>query len=103
MTFENMFDGIWACASLLHVPSKNLNDVFKKCSKALKDSGVMYASFKYGNFEGMRNGRFYLDLTEDSLKTYLKDTGFELVEILFTVDVRPNREDKWLNVILQKR
>lgn len=36
MKFKNIFDGIWACASLLHVPSNELNDTLKKCSDALK-------------------------------------------------------------------
>ena len=42
MNFENKFDGIWACASLLHIPSTQLNSVFKKCYQALKPNGIMY-------------------------------------------------------------
>ena len=57
--FNNMFDGIWACASLLHVSSKDLSNVFMKCGRALKDNGIMYTSFKYGDFEGIRNGRYF--------------------------------------------
>jgi len=100
--FENQFDAIWACASLLHVPSKELNDVFKRCAKSLKQNGIMYASFKYGEFEGERNGREFLDLNEESLKTYLVNTGLEIIDILITEDVRPERTTKWLNVILKK-
>ena len=102
MNFENRFDGIWACASLLHVSSKNLNDVFKKCAIALKDNGVMYVSFKYGDFEGKRNGRFYLDMNEEHLANHLKDTGLQVVESSISDDVRPNKTEKWLNVILIK-
>lgn len=103
MNFENLFDGIWACASLLHVPSNELNDVFKKCSRSLKDSGTMYVSFKYGDFEGTRNGRFFLDLNEESIKKYLENTGLSIVDTMITNDVREYKSTKWLNVILKKK
>ena len=102
MDYTSKFDGIWACASLLHVPSNELSGVFKKCFKSLKNNGVMYASFKYGFFEGDKNGRFYCDLNEESLKKYIANTGFVIKEILLTTDVRPDRNEKWLNVILIK-
>ena len=62
----------------------------------------MYCSFKYGDFEGNRNDRFYVDLNESTLKKYIKDTEFVIKEILITKDVRPDREESWLNVILEK-
>ena len=102
INYENIFDGIWACASLLHISSAHLNDVFKRCSRALKEKGVMYVSFKLGDFEGMRNGRFYLDLTENSLQNYLVDTGLNIKETIITKDVRPERDELWLNAILIK-
>ena len=101
--FENMFDGIWACASLLHVSSKDLNLVFKKCSKALKKNGIIYASFKYGEFEGERNGRYFLDLNESSINNYLKGTNLKIKEYIITEDVRPDNSTKWLNVILANK
>ncbi len=102
MNFENLFDGIWACASLLHVPSSELNDVFQKCGKALKENGIIYVSFKYGDYEGIRNGRYFLDLNEESIMKYLKDTDLSILSTLITEDVRPDRTTKWLNVILKK-
>ena len=100
--YNNEFDGIWACASLLHVPTKELNDVFNRCYKSLKKNGIMYCSFKYGNFEGIRRERFFVDLNEELLKEYIKNTGFIIKEFLITKDVRPDREESWLNVILKK-
>ena len=103
MSFSDMFDGIWACASLLHVPSKNLQEVFKRCAEALKKSGIIYTSFKYGQFEGIRNERFYLDLNEETLNRYIDGTGLKVKEILITEDVRPDKTTKWLNAILVKK
>lgn len=103
ITFIDKFDAIWACASLLHVNKLELNNVFKKCSKALKENGIMYCSFKYGDFEGFRNDRYNIDLTEKSIVEYIKDTSLVIEDIMITFDVRPNRSDeKWLNVVLRK-
>lgn len=103
LSYDHLFEGIWACASLLHVSSKSLQDVFKKCSKALKPKGVMYVSFKYGNFEGFRNDRYFLDLNEDTIGEYLVETGLIINEISITNDVRAERHnEKWLNLILLK-
>ena len=102
MDFENEFNGIWACASLLHVPTDELNLAFKNCSKALKKNGILYVSFKYGSFEGKRNDRYYVDLTEASIMRYLKDTNLEVVEITLSNDVRKGKSDKWFNAILMK-
>lgn len=102
INFQEMFDGIWACASLLHVPSNELNSVFKKCSKALRNGGVIYISFKYGKFEGERDGRFYLDLNEDGLRNYLENTSLTLKEVMISEDSRKENDTKWLNAILIK-
>lgn len=100
--FVNKFDGIWACASLLHISSSDLASVFKKLDIALKDKGILYVSFKYGDYEGIRNGRFFLDLNEEKVATFIKDTHLMIKEILITKDVRPEKEEKWLNVIMIK-
>lgn len=98
------YDGIWACASLLHLPSTELKLVILKMWRALKNGGWLYISFKYGEFEGMRNGRYFTDFTEKSFEAYMLDVqGLNLTEAWVTGDVRPGRGDeKWLNVILQK-
>jgi hypothetical protein len=102
MEFSNKFDGIWACASLLHIPYLTLHDVFGKCYKALTKDGIMYCSFKYGTYEGERNGRYFTDMTLDKLECVLKGAGFNIIEYMITDDVRPDRDEKWLNVVLKK-
>lgn len=98
------YDGIWACSSLLHVGKENLPAALTAARRALRDGGCMYISFKYGDHEGMRNGRYFTDLTEDALAGILKDgTGLAIDEFWITGDVRPGREsEKWLNAILVK-
>jgi hypothetical protein len=77
----------------------------KKMIAALKPNGIIYTSFKYGTFEGERNGRYFTDFTEESFANFMQDIEGVLVEEQWiTSDVRPGRgEEKWLNLILRKR
>lgn len=97
------YDGIWACSSILHLSRTDLKDVFYRMIKAVKPGGYIYTSFKYGTFEGERNGRYFTDFTEETIKDFITDIpGICIVEQWVTADVRPGRsEEKWLNLILQ--
>ena len=101
---QEKYDGIFACASILHVPSTELPDIIGKMKKAVKKGGILYVSFKYGSFEGVRNGRYFTDLTEESLKQILDQVGgLDIIRTGITGDARPGREDeKWLNVLLRR-
>lgn len=101
---KEKYDGIWACASILHVPMNELTGVLERMAAALKTGGVIYTSFKYGDFEGERNGRYFTDFTEESFTILLKQVPMLVIEEYWiTSDVRPNRGDeKWLNLILRK-
>ena len=98
------YDGIWACSSILHLSIDEMKEVFPKMAKALRNWGVVYASFKYGEFEGVRNGRYFTDLNEERLNRLAGETGVFIVEETWiTSDVRPGRDEgKWLNMILKK-
>lgn len=99
------YDGIWACSSILHLPKTELKDVLKKMVVALKKHGVIYTSFKYGEFEGERNGRYFTDFTLESFEAFMQDIpNLRIEESWITGDVRPMRgEEKWLNLILRKQ
>lgn len=99
------YDAVWACSSILHASSNDLIIIIKKIWAALKLDGIFYTSFKYGDFEGERKGRYFTDFTEEAFATLLKKSAdFDILETWITGDVRPGREDeKWLNVILQKK
>ena len=100
----NQYDGIWACSSILHLPKKELLPVIQKMCEALKDNGIIYTSFKYGDFEGERNGRYFTDFTEKTFQEVIeKVPELTIEEHWITSDVRPGRgEEKWLNLILRK-
>lgn len=98
------YDGVWACASVLHARRAEIADIFSKMCTAAKINGIIYASFKYGEFEGERNGRYFTDMTEETMLEILKDVPELKVEKQWiTGDVRTGRGDeRWLNIILRK-
>jgi len=100
-----MYDGIWACSSILHLPVHELANVMGKMMAALKEEGIIYTSFKYGSFAGERNGRYFTDMTEDTFAEFLRDIeGLKVEEQWVTRDVRVGRgEERWLNLILRKK
>ena len=101
LDYTNAFDGVWACASLLHVQKDALPGVLRLIRRALKKDGVFYASFKYGETEREKNGRLFSDFTEESLRTLLDEAGgFRTVKLWTTADARPERaEERWVNVL----
>ena len=100
----NQYDGIWACASILHLPKQELADVLGKIETALKTGGVLYTSFKYGTFEGIRKGRYFTDFTEESLNSFWGQvTSMQIFDMWITHDVRPDREEeRWINLLAQR-
>ena len=104
IAWQEDFDGIWACASLLHVPGAELPDVMQRLCRALKPRGVLYASFNYGSGEREHQGRRFTDLDEPGLAALLQQVpGLEEVETWTTADLRPGREaERWLNTLLRR-
>ena len=101
--FEDAFDGIWACASLLHVDRTSIKVVLARLHRSLKAGGTMYLSFKEGIGEREKDGRFFNDYTEDSLKILLESCEFSVERMFITGDVREGRSSvKWVNGIVKK-
>ncbi|MBK4726355.1 class I SAM-dependent methyltransferase [Pantoea agglomerans] len=104
VTEVERYDGIWCCASLLHVPLAELPEVMSRLARALKPDGVWYLSFKYGSGEREKDGRVFTDMDEPGLKALVRGlAGIEVVEMWQTGDQRPGRaEEGWLNVTMNK-
>ena len=98
-----VYDGIWACASLLHCERNRLAEVLQKTLRALKPHGVIYMSFKYGDSDREKDGREFTDLNECQAEELLeKFSHVSLVHQWITVDKRPEREEQWLNLLWKK-
>lgn len=103
LDYNDKFIGIWACASLLHLTELEILETLKRCHKALKKHGVIYASFKLGECNYEKNDRSFTCFTKDKFLDLIKDLDFYYKATFETGDVRVGREnERWLNVILRK-
>jgi SAM-dependent methyltransferase len=100
---DKIFDGIWACASLLHVPFNELPYALLNMANLLKDNGIFYCSFKLGDQYIEKDGRRFTNLNESRLNYALRGLPLSVVKHWQTGDVRAGREhERWFNVILKK-
>jgi SAM-dependent methyltransferase len=99
--FREEFDGIWACASLLHVSRNNIGVSLRRLIAALKRGGVIYASFKHGCGERVAGGRLFNDYNEADLAALITNfPELSVVDVWGTQDSRPNRSnERWLNML----
>ena len=97
------YDGIWACASLLHCERSRLAEVLEKMVQALKPNGVIYMSFKYGDSDREKDGRQFTDLDENQAEALLEQfDNVQHIQQWVTLDQRPDRQEKWLNLLWKK-
>lgn len=99
------YDGIWACASLIHLQEEEILCFFKKIDMYLNDNGIVYTSGKSGISTGeVEDGRFFLEFTEQLVEKILTvNKQLQLEQLWYTEDVRGRRGFRWLNVVLRLR
>jgi len=102
---EKKFDGIWACASLLHIKPMDLPIIIDKYVNYLKQKGVFFMSFKAGEVDYVKDGRWFTNFTEDRLLLMMSSIqALEIIEVIKTQDIRKERQDEmWLSIIAMKR
>lgn len=98
----NIYDGVWACASLLHVPNDILGQCVENCVNSLIIGGTMYCSFKYGDANTIdSHNRNFTNMTEETIKDYLPDNA-KVIKIWTNEDVRKHKTQKWINILLER-
>lgn len=105
MVWNNKFDGVYAMASLLHLPKEEVPKAIEKCLTALKDGGKFFASFKFGEGESFDNkGRYFSYFTikelNDIMSKFPNVEKFEVVQS-GTEDAL-KRDVIWLNISATK-
>jgi mutator protein MutT len=102
--FESIFDGVWACASLLHCPPKDMADTLLNIHRALKPLGILYISVKWGEEQSVDDrSRLFTYFTQDSLTALLTNDHLFSIEECW-IETKPLRggQQKWLNVLGRK-
>jgi protein-L-isoaspartate O-methyltransferase len=104
ITWRDRFDGIWACASLLHVPATDLPGIMGRLRDAMTPGGILWASFKFGTGERVETERSFTDFDETRMTALLAHVGgLGLIEMWITPDSRNDfAHQSWLNVLCRK-
>ena len=98
------YDGVWSCASLLHVPVVDLADALGKLWRSLRPGGYFYLSFKLGDGERAHDGRHFTDANDKTLRAWLAPLPeMASVQTWITEDRRPERPDKWINALAMRQ
>ena len=98
------FDGIFANASLFHVPRQELPRVLGQLHSALKSGGVLFTSNPRGNNEeGWNRGRYgaYHDL--ESWRAFLEAAAFSELEYYYRPPGLPLAQQLWLASVWRRR
>ena len=102
-SWQNQFTGIWACASLLHVSFDDLPKILNDLLSCLRPTGILYASFKYGNSERKKDGRFFCDMNQQRWQLIEEQLdSAKALKLWQTVDNRVDRQEIWWNILYCK-
>ncbi|MGF7141941.1 SAM-dependent methyltransferase [Anaerotaenia torta] len=103
MDFDKVFDGIWACASLVHVPGDEIEEILAKVVNSLKIEGVLFMSFHHGDYEGEREGRYFKDYRVRTLKELIgKFENLEIIDIDLCPDTRIDKAGDWVYALVRR-
>ena len=96
------FDGIFANASLFHVPSSELPRVLKELHNALRNDGVLFMSNPRGNSEGWSGERYGCWMELDTLKPLIEKAGFTVIDHYYRPVGLPQHQQPWLAIVSKK-
>lgn len=102
---ENIYDGIWACSSIVHVEKEKLPNILNKMIKALKQNGVIFVSFKKGTGYEIKEGKYYNFLVKEEFEKILENLNTNVKIIGYRENISNSKRPKaseWSNIILQK-
>lgn len=100
---ENHFDGVFANASLFHVPTEELPRVLTDLWQSLVPGGVLFTSNPRGNNEeGFSDDRYSCFLSLERWRSYVSGAGFSEIEFYFRPPGLPCSRQPWLATVWRK-
>lgn len=104
MDFEQRFEGIWACASLLHIPKSMLAQTLRKLHRSLVPGGRLFVAVQQGEGETVvPDGRSFSYFQRKEIEDHIRDAGFVSIQCLSTPGVIPSsRRTRWINVFAKR-
>lgn len=100
---DAQFDGIFANATLFHVPSQDLPRILRQLYSTLKPGGVLFSSNPRGaNQEGWSLGRYGAFHDLEAWRRYMADAGFVELEHYYRPAGLPREQQPWLASVWRK-
>ena len=96
------FDGVFANASLFHVPGQELPRLLKQLHSALRPGGILFSSNPRGNNEGWSGQRYGHFIEIEAATAYLNDAQFNVLDHYYRPAGAPRAEQPWLAIVSQK-
>jgi SAM-dependent methyltransferase len=99
---QHQFDGVFANASLFHVPSVELLGVLKDIHASLRADGILFMSNPRGQAEGWNGKRygFYQELA--SSQKFLEQAGFKILHHYYRPERKPRELQPWLAIVSRR-
>ena len=100
---DKTFDGIWCCASLMHLDDNSIDRFLSNLRHNLRKGGVLFISVKEGIESGIsEDGRFFRDFDEELLRTFLRHyKNMRIEKVWYTEDKLHRNSFRWLNAIIR--
>ena len=100
------FDGLWAAASLMHLPKPEARRILADLCKLVRPGGLFAATVTYGMksrlvTDGWVPGRYFARWKKDELARVVRRAGWTILEL--KVVANRERKGRWLNLLAQKQ
>jgi SAM-dependent methyltransferase len=96
---DNSFDGIFANASMFHIPGKELPRVLEQLHSALRPSGILFSSNPRGEAEGWQGKRYGHYMEIGNSQRYLEQSGFKIIRHYYRPEGKPRDQQPWLAIV----
>ncbi len=98
----DVYDAIWACASLVHTPHEHVPSILRHWYQQLSPQGLLYVSLKEGEGSWRDGTRLMTGYAQDEARSLLETAGFEVEDLFLTKTLRPGRDHAWINLYAKK-
>ena len=101
VTWEHAFDGVWASASLLHVPADQILDAINRLARCLRTGGTFYMSMKHGTDEQCIEGRHFSFVDETRVEALIEQAaGLQLLRTWSSIEHRDDgTTQEWVHAL----
>lgn len=100
---DSTFDGIWTCASFMHIPKRQAGECLSEFGRIIAPGGLLYVTVMEGEKERIWGGRLFSDYQESELVSILENSGFHPVETFFNHCRNNPKFKRWINVFARAK